>query len=264
MNRVVEVATKLLNHDAYTPRNTSRRSKFLKDRKAKRHVAESDDESSDNESSSSSSSSSSSEEDSSSSDEDEPYTRTRLRGRKKRMVREDVLEDAKNDEISDSNVQTNIDDLAERFKQLELKLGEHGNADPQMRNTRSSVLCFMCGEPGHIARECPESKFFLGQGICRIDSNNRVVMNDGSALPRAEGEGGASKVIRERMVSSGPTPTSALNVEVVSYESYYNDESEELAALGGMEFEVLLPMTFPCESRLHLITHMLNYHHGRY
>ncbi len=75
-----------------------------------------------------------------------------------------------------------------------------------------------------------------------MDVNNRVVMGDGTALPRAEGEGGAAKVIRDRMAgipsSSGPTATSAAN-EVIADEVYYGDETDELATLGSMEFEVL-------------------------
>jgi len=100
-----------------------------------------------------------------------------------------------------------------------------------------------------------------------MDLNNRVVMNDGSALPQAEDDGGTAKVIHERMAinsSLGPTSSSALNVEVVSEESYYNDEPEELAVPGGMESEVLLPMISLYESRPRLIAHMLNYRLGRY
>ena len=39
--------------------------------------------------------------------------------------------------------------------------------------------------------------------------------------------------------ASGPTATSASNIEVVAGEAYYNDEPEELAVLGRMEFKVL-------------------------
>ncbi len=72
--------------------------------------------------------------------------------------------------------------------------------------------------------------------------NNRVIMSDGSALPCAEGEGGAAKVIKNRLAGnkpSGPMATSALNIELVPEQDCYNEEPEELAVLGGMEFEVL-------------------------
>ena len=104
------------------------------------------------------------------------------------------------------------------------------------------VYCMMCGKAGHVIQECPDSKFYLGQGICRMDINNRVVMSDSSALPHAKGDGGAAKVIFKRMVIntlSGPTATSALNVEVVGGETYYNTKPEELTVLRQMEFEVL-------------------------
>ena len=75
-----------------------------------------------------------------------------------------------------------------------------------------------------------------------MDVNNHVIMGDGTALPRAKGEGGAAKVIRDRMAripsSSGPTTTSAAN-EVIADEVYYRDETDELATLGSMEFKVL-------------------------
>src|SRR5258708_8189785 len=34
--------------------------------------------------------------------------------------------------------------------------------------------------------------------ICVLDTHGQVVMRDGSALPLAEGEGGAARIIRER------------------------------------------------------------------
>jgi len=70
-------------------------------------------------------------------------------------------------------------------------------------------------------------------------------MSDGMALPCAKGEGGVAKQIRDRLAGNkssvpGPMSTSASNVEVVAAENaYYDDEPEELAILGSMEFEVL-------------------------
>ncbi len=53
-----------------------------------------------------------------------------------------------------------------------------------------------------------------------LDLNNCIIMSNGSALPHAEGEGGATKVIKNRLggnapLSLGPMATSALNVELV-------------------------------------------------
>src|SRR5258708_18314412 len=78
------------------------------------------------------------------------------------------------------------------FRRLELKLGEQTNWDSQTQNPRPTLYCIMCRHSGHGIRECSESKFFIAQGICRMDLNNRVVMSDGSVLPQAEGEGGAA------------------------------------------------------------------------
>src|SRR5258708_6609344 len=49
--------------------------------------------------------------------------------------------------------------------------------------------------------------------------------------------------------SSGPTATSAAN-EVIANEVYYGDETDELATLGSMEFEVL-PMDRTEKSKKH-------------
>ncbi len=106
----------------------------------------------------------------------------------------------------------------------------------------SVMYCIMCGKQGHSIHDCSESKFFIAQGICRMDVNNHVVMGDGTVLPRAEGKGSTAKVIHDRMAripsSSRPTMTSALN-EVIADEVDYEDETDELAILGSMEFEVL-------------------------
>ncbi len=75
-----------------------------------------------------------------------------------------------------------------------------------------------------------------------MDLNNHVIMSDGSALPCAEGEGGAAKVIKNRLAGnkpSGPMATSVLNIELVPEQDCYNEEPKELAVLGGMEFKVL-------------------------
>ncbi len=69
-------------------------------------------------------------------------------------------------------------------------------------------------------------------------------MSNGTALLRAEGEGGVAKQIRSCMVgnipaATGPMSTSASNVEVVAEEADYANEPEELTILGLMEFEVL-------------------------
>src|SRR5258708_19284313 len=74
-----------------------------------------------------------------------------------------------------------------------------------------------------------------------MDMNNRVVMGDGSTLPHAEGEGGTAKQICDCMVgNTGPTSTNASNIEVVAVEVDYDNEPEELAILGSMEFKVFL------------------------
>ena len=55
----------------------------------------------------------------------------------------------------------------------------------------------MCGELLHDIVDCPETRFLMFLRICVLDTHGQVVMRDGSALPLAEGEGGAARIIRE-------------------------------------------------------------------
>ena len=249
-DRVIEVAVKFLDRAIYQPRDVSSRSKWIMKKKKKRSdSSDSESESSDNGASDSSESSAEEEEESEEEDEDVEERRksTKKKGReeKKRVERrERGTKESKEEEKppTDHPTQTNIEDLAERFRRLELKLGERGGSQTQPSKTRTAMYCIMCGQSGHGIRECSESKFFIAQGICRMDVNNRVVMGDGSALPRADGEGGAAKQIRNRLSGNIPSTsnlTSASNIEVVAAEADYNDEPNELAVLGSMEFEVL-------------------------
>ena len=242
IDRVTEVAVKFLNRAIYQPRDVSLHSKWTRSKKKRKDSLSSESESSDEMASDSSASSKGEE---SSDDEDDDDTEERKKAGKKKS-REKNAKEPKDEEkpATDQHVQTNIEDLADRFKRLELKLGERSGQQSQPPRTRAAMYCIMCGASGHGIQDCAESKFFIGQDICRMDVNNRVVMSDGTALPRAEGEGGAAKQIRSRMAgnipaATGPTSTSASNVEVVAEEADYANEPEELAILGSMEFEVL-------------------------
>ena len=115
------------------------------------------------------------------------------------------MKEPKNEEgpSSDSHVQMNIEDLAEHFKHLKLKLGEHGGQQSQPPKMQAAMYCIMCGKSGHGIHECSESKFFITQDICRMDINNRIVMSNGTALLHTEGEGGAAKQIHDHLSSVG-------------------------------------------------------------
>ena len=242
MDRVVEVALVYLNREAYQPRDISLRSRLAKRKTKKKVIDDSEEESS--EGSSEEDEGSETDESSSDSEMDEPVDRKKS-VKKKSSVREENSKEVKMEvqtsPKSDPVVQSNIEDLAERFKRLELQLGERVNREPQAPRFRT-LYCVMCGREGHGICDCAEAKMLLGHQICRLDTNNRVVMSDGTALPRAEGSGGSAKIIKARMGSKypamGPTSTSA-PVEVVSDEAYYNGEPEELAVLGAMEFKVM-------------------------
>src|SRR5260370_23562704 len=149
------------------------------------------------------------------------------------MKKEETVSSSKEEEKitirPDATMQSNIDDLAEHFKHLELQLGEGARhvspTQPPMIATQSVIYCIMCGTQGHGICDCTELKYFLAQGICCLDLNNCIVMMDGSTLPCVEGAGGVARVIKERMRRNMPsgmglTSNSAL-VEVVAENTCY-------------------------------------------
>jgi len=171
--------------------------KWKSSKKKRRDSSLSESESSDDGASDSSASSS---EDELSSDEDgdEPDEKKKSTKKKSRVEKcKKSAKESKEEEKPSSEpiVTPNIEDLVERFKCLELKLGERGGQSSQPPKTQTTMYCIMCGQSGHGIQECSESKFFIAQGICRLDVNNRVIMNDGTTLPRAEGDGGTVKQI---------------------------------------------------------------------
>ncbi len=157
---------------------------------------------------------------------------------------EDSSEENSDSESSSSSEEEESDSLDEEssLKVLELKLGEQMRMNEGQPPKIRMIYCIMCGKQGHVIHDCAESKFFLGQGICRMDLNNQVVMSDGSSLLHAEGDRGAAKMIRLKLAGASPavpTSTSASNIEVTAAEMNLNDELMELAILGAMEFKVV-------------------------
>jgi len=164
MQRVIEVATKILSRNIYQPRDvTLQSSKSTRDQKKRNDFAESDKESVDDISSISSSSSISNEESLYESE------RRKSNRKEKGSVQEDSPKETKDDKKSppkaDQNTQSNVEDLAEHFRRLELQLSEREHREPRLQSPRSSIYCFMCGRSGHGIRDCPDSKYFIAQGI---------------------------------------------------------------------------------------------------
>ena len=132
--RVMEVTVKFLNQVIYHLREVSMHLKWAKGKKKRRGSLSSESESSDNEVSDLSISSS--EEELSSEDEDEESEEKKKSSKKKDRWEKSPKEPKdKEKSLSEPNVQSNIEDLAERFKRLELKLGERGGQMPQPLKT---------------------------------------------------------------------------------------------------------------------------------
>ena len=64
-----------------------------------------------------------------------------------------------------TSAQSNIHKLTEQFEWLEM-LAEHTLSS---REKAEAPMCFMCGERGHLVKQCLETEFFLDQGICHLD-----------------------------------------------------------------------------------------------
>ena len=133
------------------------RSKQLS-RKKKRNVVKSDLGSEDNSSS----------DESPSSEEEDIDVKRRLGGKKKDKSIKELKSDEKLVAKPNSNVQLNIEDLAEHFKHLELKLGERSTREHQLQKLKSTLYCIMCGQLGHLVCKCADLRFYITQGICRM------------------------------------------------------------------------------------------------
>ena len=66
------------------------------------------------------------------------------------------------------NVQSNLEDLTEWFKCLEMLAG----CTILSKVKTEAPICFMCGKVRHLVQECSKSKFFLNQGICHFDAES--------------------------------------------------------------------------------------------
>jgi len=93
----------------------------------------------------------------------------------------------KHNRVSDSDIRDPRSDSSSSSKSKSLAVPEFA----------SSSLCNMCGESYHDIHDCLESRFLIFLGICVLDASGQVVMSNSSALPPAEGEGGAAWIIRK-------------------------------------------------------------------
>src|SRR5258708_6581946 len=126
MGHVIDVATSQLECTAYQPRGRSLRTKSANSQGRMKCAAEMEDSSEEN--SESELSSSSKDEESNSSEEESSLKvrskRKKGNGRKEEGVTKDPKLDERESKKPELAVQLNIKDLVERFKCLELKLGE--------------------------------------------------------------------------------------------------------------------------------------------
>ena len=119
MHRVVEVANKFLNRDVYQPCDVNLRGRLAKSRKRNRHLVDPEDDEFVEDSSSESSSSPSEDESESSDEEEVVKPKSKGKRRDSPVKDENASKESKTEEKAvkpDENVQSNIEDLAVRFK----------------------------------------------------------------------------------------------------------------------------------------------------
>ena len=147
MKEVIKVATKHLDRAAYHLRDVSLKGRLAREkRRRSKHVADSDDESSEGLESESLSSSLDSEDGSS---EDEKESKEKTKVKKSGSVKEEGTTKERTEEKAlpkpDTSIQLNMEDLAECFKQLKLKLGKCGGGPSLMPRFQMMMYCIMCG-----------------------------------------------------------------------------------------------------------------------
>ena len=83
--------------------------------------------------------------------ESEEESKGKKSSKKKASVKEDTAKKEKQDEMtvpkSEAIMQSNIDDLEERFKRLALQVAERNSQENPMPRLR--LYCVMCGVKGH-------------------------------------------------------------------------------------------------------------------
>ena len=173
MDKVEEVALVYLDHAAYHPQDDNQHIKMEKSKrkKKKKVVEESEDESEESSDVESTDKSSSDEE--SSDDEEKELKGKKKKNKKKTSVKESSAKESTVPK-ADPVTQSNMDDLAKRFKRMELQLVERTTWESVAPRFKTPY-CVMCGVEGHSIRDCDEAKFLIGQGICHWDMNNHIV-----------------------------------------------------------------------------------------
>ncbi len=139
MERVIEVATKHLERDSYQPRGRGSKTKSASSCRRHRHQEELEDKSEEGESKSSD-------------DEETMNGKARKKKGKGMKLNRKVKEQKEEDQVPEKPglaVQSNIEDLADRFKHLELKLIEQMQSRENQPSKARPMYCFMCGQTGH-------------------------------------------------------------------------------------------------------------------
>ncbi|RDB14986.1 hypothetical protein Hypma_016144, partial [Hypsizygus marmoreus] len=97
---------------------------------------------------------------------------------------------------------------------------------------RNEQRCFICDQTTHRlgAQYCPEVAALLADKLITFNSNGRLVLFDGSDLPRAyHSDGGVAKVIRQQQASSSNLKGKGRDVP--------RDNPPHMANFAGLQFD---------------------------
>ncbi|KAF8330205.1 uncharacterized protein EI90DRAFT_3124698 [Cantharellus anzutake] len=140
-------------------------------------------------------------------------------------------------ETADHVQKANVDDLADRLSKLSINVARL--MEKPKYGQYNTGRCFMCLSEGHGFKGCPETKAFVVASIIRYDASNRLVMSDGSPLPRSMDGSPLVHLIHERAnMHSAATLEWMCNYELAN---------REFATLGEGEFEVYPAYACPVE-----------------
>ncbi|KAF9506606.1 hypothetical protein BS47DRAFT_1367234 [Hydnum rufescens UP504] len=111
-------------------------------------------------------------------------------------------------------VKSSMDDLAEKIGCLSIAISQYEaeRIGKQLVKTTSAIQCFMCGEYGHLLKECLKMKAFITKNVLKMSNNGWLVQADGSSLPHGDlDDCGIAQVLHNQMSHASNVETEYLH-----------------------------------------------------
>ncbi|KLO03705.1 hypothetical protein SCHPADRAFT_948469 [Schizopora paradoxa] len=91
----------------------------------------------------------------------------------------------------------------------------YGGSSPGLPRSNPGVTCYGCGEQGHRINNCMKIADYIAKGFIARDNMGRLMMKDGSRIPRMDGEPFANAI--ERNIPRTNLVTMAAKVRMPEY-----------------------------------------------